>query len=93
MTPDGILSVLKEATNKFGEISVKPTDDDLSRIGKNLLQILIKIPYDQAEDTHNLSALIAPYAKYTTKYGTGFKLPTRPKPYCPTITATMSDAD
>ena len=45
------------------------------------------------EDTHNLSGLIAPSAKYKTKYGTYFKRPTRTKPYCPNITDTMSDAD
>ena len=60
---------------------------------KTLLTILLKIPYDQVEATHDLSGLIAPSNKYTTKYGTAFKRPKRPKPYCLTIIATMSDAD
>ena len=60
---------------------------------KTFLPILLNILYNKVEATHNLSGIIATSAKYTTKYGTSFKRPTRPKPYIPTITATMSDAE
>ena len=85
--------MLKEATDTFGDIAVKPTDADMSLMEKTLLPILLKIPYDRVEATHNLSGHIMPSSKYTTKYGTAFKRPTLPEPYCPTITVTMSDAD
>ena len=60
---------------------------------KTFLPILLNILYNKVEATHNLSGIIATSAKYTTKYGTSFKRPTRPKPYCSTITATMSNTD
>ena len=93
MTSDEILTVIKEATGTFGNISVKPTNYGMSIMVKTILPILLKIPYDQVEATHNLSGLITPSTKYTTKYGTTFSLPKHLKPYCSTITATMSDAD
>ena len=93
MTPDEILTVIKVANDTFDDIAKKPTDNYMSPIEKMLLTILLKIPYNQVEATHNLSGLIAPSAKYITKYGTAFKRPERPKLYCPTITATMSDSD
>ena len=93
MTPDETITVLKEATDTFGDISVKPTDNDMSRMNKTLLPILLEIPDDQVDATHNLSGLITPSVKYTKKYGTAFKCSKRPKPYCTTITATMPDAD
>ena len=93
MTPNKILTVFKEATKTFGDIAVKPTNNDLSCREKTLLPILLKIFYYQVETTHNLSGLIASSVKYTTKYGMAFKRPTRPKLYCPTTTATISDAD
>ena len=93
MTTDEILTVLKEATDNFDDIAVKPTDDGMYHMNRTLLPILLKIPYDQVEATHNLSGFIALSAKYTTKYGMAFKRPTLPEPYCSTITDTMSDAD
>ena len=63
MTLAKILTGLKEATNNFGDITVKPTNDDFYRMDKTLLLILLKIPYNQVEATHNLSGLIAPSAK------------------------------
>ena len=63
------------------------------RMNRTLLQILLKIPYDQVEATKNLSGLISTSSKYTVKYGTAFQCPTRPKPYSPTIAVTMSDPE
>ena len=93
MTLEEILNVIKEATKCFGDIAVKTTNDDLSCMEKTLLTILFKIPYDQLEATHSLSDIIVTSAKYTKKYGAAFNRPTRPEPHCPTITATMFDAD
>ena len=96
MTPEKTLMVIKEATVVFRNISTKITDDDMLRMNQTLLLILLilfKIPYDQVETTHNFSSLILPSAKYIAKYGTAFQCPTRPKPYSPTIAATMSDAE
>ena len=88
-----ILKVIKEATDTFGDIAVKPTNNFMSCMNITLLPILLKIPYNQVDANHNLSGIISPYTKYTSKYVTAFKRPMRPKPYSPTITATMSDAD
>ena len=84
--------VLKEATDSFGDISVKPTYYDMFCMNITLLPILLKFPYDQDNTTHNLSGLISLSSKYTSKYGISFKRPTCHKPYSPTITDTMSDA-
>ena len=62
------------------------------RMNQRLLPILLKIPYDQVEATHNFSGLISPSAKYIAKYGTAFQSPTHPKPYRPTITSTIPNA-
>ena len=93
MTSVEILTVIKLANDTFDDIAKKPTDNDMSPINKILLPILLKIPYNQVEATHNLSGLIAPSAKYRTKSGTAFKRSKRPELYCPTNTATMSDSD
>ena len=58
MTPDEILTVLKEATDTFGDISVKPTEYDMSRMNRTLLPILLRVTYDQVDATKNLSGLI-----------------------------------
>ena len=47
MTPDDILTVIKEATDTFRNIVAKPTDDDMSRMNRTLLLILLKILYNQ----------------------------------------------
>ena len=93
MTTDDILTLIKEANDTFGDIAVKPTDNDMSYMKKTLLPILLNIPYNQVDATHNVSGIITPSAKYTTNYGISFKRLTCTGPYCPTITATMSDAD
>ena len=85
--------MFKDATCTFGDIAVKPTGDDMYCMNKTLPPILLKTPHNQVDATHNLSGLITPSAKYATKYGTDFKHPTRPKPYCPPITAAMSNAN
>ena len=63
MTPDKILMVVNEATDTFGDIAVKPTKDDMSRMIRMLFPIILKIPYDEVDATHNLSGLISPSAK------------------------------
>ena len=63
MTPDKIITVLKVVNDNFGDIAVKPTNDDMSPIDKTLLLILLNIPYNQVEATHNLSGLITPSTK------------------------------
>ena len=93
MTLEEILIVLKEATDTFGDIDVKPTENEMSCMNRNLLPILLKIPYNQVDATHNFSGLVKPSTKYTTKYGTAFKRPTGPVPYYSTITVTMSDVN
>ena len=93
MTPDKILTVLKEATNTFGNIAAKPTDDDMLHMNRTLLLILLKIPYNQFNNIHNFSGLVLPSDKYITKYGMVFQCATRPKPYTTTLSSTMSDAE
>ena len=46
MTPNDILTVIKEATNTFGDTAVKPNDNGMYRMNRTLLPILLKIPYD-----------------------------------------------
>ena len=93
MTPDEILTALKEATNTFGNITLKPTDNEMYSMNSTLPPTLTKTPCEQVDANHNLSGIITPSAKYTTKYGTAFKRPTRPGLYCLTITAPTSNAN
>ena len=93
MSPNEILTVIKEAIDTFRNIAAKPTDNDMSRMNGTLLPILFNIPYDQVKTTHNLSGLISSSAKYIAKYGTAFQRPRSPIQYSPTITTTMSDAE
>ena len=62
MTPDKILTVMNEATDTFGKNAEKPTNNEMLRINQTLLLIILKIPYDHVETTHNLSGLISPSA-------------------------------
>ena len=55
--------VLKEATNTFGDIAVKLTDNNMSCMYRTILPILLKIPYGQLDATQNLSGLITTSAK------------------------------
>ena len=66
MNPDEILTLLKEATNTVGDISVKSTNYGMSLMDKTLLRILLNIPYNQMEATHTLSGLVAPSGNYRT---------------------------
>ena len=91
MTPNKIFMVIKEATNTFVNFPTKPTNDDMLRMNRLLLLILLKIPYDQVKATHNVSGLFSPSSKYIKNYVTAFQRPTRPKPYSLTINATMSN--
>ena len=55
-----ILTVLKEATDTFGDIAEKPTDNFMSCMNITLLPILLKIPYNQVYANHNFSGIISP---------------------------------
>ena len=47
--------------------------------------LLLQIPYDETEGTHNLIGLIRPVAAYTTRYGAEFTKPEHVGAYDTTI--------
>ena len=75
MTPEELLTLLKEAADAFAVPEGKPTDDDLTRIYKVLYPLLLSIPYDQEAGRHNLRRLITPKADYIKKYGVSHQSP------------------
>jgi hypothetical protein len=68
MTPDAITLLFKEARETFPPIKGKPTDDDLHSIRKNLLPILIEIPYDLLEGTHSLVGIFTEATRYAANH-------------------------
>ena len=92
MSPEELLTLLKEAADAFAVPEGKPTDDDITRIYKVLYPLLLSIPYDQEAGRHNLRGLITPKADYIKKYGVSFRRPPRPATYSAAINATTSDA-
>jgi hypothetical protein len=69
MTPNAITLLFKEAWDTFPPIKGKPTDDDLQSIRKNLLLILMEIPYDQLGGTHSLVGILTDATRYATNHG------------------------
>ena len=78
MTPEEVLSFLKEAADAFTAISGKPANNDLTRVKKLIYPLLLSVPYDQVEVKHNLCGIITPTASYSKTYGSPFPIPNRP---------------
>jgi hypothetical protein len=69
MTPNAIILLFKEARDTIPPIEGKPTDNNLQSICKNLLPILMEIPYDQLEGTHSLVGILTDATRYATNHG------------------------
>ena len=93
MTPEEVLSLLKEAADAFAAISGKPADNDLTRVEKVIYPLLLSVPYDQAEGIHNLRGIITPAATYDKTYGSPFPIPKRPASYSTSIKKDATDGD
>ena len=77
MTPEEIVAKFSDALEKFDPINGQPSETYLTRIREVLPTLLLQIPYDETEGTHNLIGLIRPVAAYTTRYGAEFAKPAR----------------
>jgi hypothetical protein len=64
-----ITLLFKEARDTFPPIEGKPTDGNLQSIRKNLLPILMEIPYDQLGGTHSLVGILTEARRYATDHG------------------------
>ncbi len=69
MMPDAITLFFKEARDTFPPIEGKPMDDNLQSIRKNLLPILMEIPYDQLGGTHSLVGILMEATRYAANHG------------------------
>jgi hypothetical protein len=69
MTPNAITLPFKEARDTFPPIKGKPTDNDLQLIYKNLLPILMEIPYNQLGGTHSLVGILTDATRYAANHG------------------------
>jgi hypothetical protein len=88
MTPNAITLLFKEAWDTFPPIKGKPTDNDLQLIRKNLLPILMEIPYDQLGGTHSLVGILTDATRYAANHaGATFIRPLR----LPLYNATIAD--
>lgn len=77
MSPEEIVAKFAEALEQFEPVVGQPTDSDLNRIREVLVQILLVIPYDEAEGIHNLIGLIEEDGKYQAAYTKPFVRPTK----------------
>ena len=75
MTPEEIVKKFSDALEQLEPIDGQPSDTDLTRIREVLAPLLLQIPYDKMEGTHNMIGLIRPVAAYTTRYVTEFTEP------------------
>jgi hypothetical protein len=88
MTPDVITLFFKKARDTFPPIKGKPTDNDLQSICKNLLRILMDIPYDQLGGTHSFVGILTDAKRYAANHGGA----TFVRPLClPLYDATITD--
>jgi hypothetical protein len=69
MMPNAITLLFKEAHDTFPPIKGTPTDDDLQSMHKNLLPILMEIPYDQLGGTHSLVGILTDATRYAANHG------------------------
>ena len=69
MTPKAITLLFNKAAKAFTPIKGKPTDDNILAIRKNLLLLLMDIPYDLLGGVHSLTGLITEATTYATEHG------------------------
>ena len=75
MTLKEIVANFADALKQSEPIYGQPSDTNLTRIREELATLLLQIPYEKTEGTHNLIGLIRPVASYTTRYGAEFSEP------------------
>ena len=49
MSPEEIVAKFTEALEQFEQIPGQPTDSDLTRLREVLIQILLVVPFDEAD--------------------------------------------
>ncbi len=89
MKTDEIQAAFAAKLAIFEPIVGQPSDADLTRLRDQLLQLLYPIPYDRADDKHNLMGILATSADYKARFTTDFPTPSRPALYDPTIGKTV----
>ena len=72
MTPKAIVAKLANALRQFDQIYGQPSDTNLTEIREVVAPLLLQIPYEKTEGTHNIIGLIRPVAAYTTRHGAEF---------------------
>ena len=84
-TPSEITANFVEAYEAFIVIEGQPTDLDVNWIFEALSRIRYPIKYNETDAVHNLIGIIQDDKTYTTKHGTSFPRPKRPKIFDKTI--------
>ena len=85
MAPKSIVAKFADALEKFELTNCQLSDTNLTQIREVLATLLLQIPHDEMEVTHNLIVLIWPVVAYTTRYGADFSKPARVGAYNGTI--------
>ena len=75
MTPKEIVAKFSDALKQFEPIHGQASDTDITRIREVSATLLLHIPYNKTEGTHNLIVLIRPVEAYTTRFGGDFSKP------------------
>ena len=81
MKPEDIITQFAERTVTFDPISGQPTDSDIVCLVEAIAQILLIVPYDEANGDHSLIGLIYSQAAYTAEYTSAFPRPNKPGIY------------
>ena len=76
MKPEDITTQFSERTVTFDPISGQPNDSEIIRLIDSIAQILLLVPYDEANGDHSLIGLIYSKAAYMAEYTHEFPAPT-----------------
>ena len=78
-TPAEIQANFRAALEEFEINDEQPDVNYYEKMVRAMFDVLVDVPYDEVEGTHNLVGIILEDAPYTNLYGTAFEKPTRPK--------------
>ena len=87
--PSEITVKFVEEYNTFVLIEGQPIDSDMNRVFEALSRILYPVKYNETDAVHKLIGIIQDDEPYTTKHGTSFPRPKRPKIFDETIDSSL----
>ena len=78
-TPAEVQASFKAALEEFEINDEQPDINYYEKMVRAMFDVLVDVPYDEVDGTHNLVGIILEDVPYSKLYGTVFEKPTRPK--------------